>query len=87
MVRLMILWSGLLALFLRGVGFVHAVRDHDMLPGPAQLWASGWINVPASIVNAEDVAHWPCSVGVLVKWVAFLGSLHCPVGGAPMLRC
>ena len=37
------------------------VRDLAMLPG--------WIHVPVSAISAEDGAHWPCSVSVLVKWV------------------
>ena len=52
-----------------------------MLPGPPAIWVSGWISVPASAVSAEDIAHWPYTVGLLVKWVAFLGSLHWPAGG------
>ena len=52
------------------------------MPGPAAIWASGWFNVPASAIGAEDVTHWPYSVSLLVKWVAYLGSLHWPVGGA-----
>ena len=63
---------------------VHVVRDLAMFSGPPASWASGWINVPASAVSAEDVAHWPCSVSLLVKWVTFLGSLHWPVGGADL---
>ena len=55
-----------------------------MLPGPLAIWASGWINFPASAIDADDVAHWPFSVSVLVKWVAFLASLHWPVGGADL---
>ena len=56
--------------------FVHAVRDLSMLSGPTAVWDSEWFNVPASAVTAEDVAHWPYTIGLLVKWVAFLGSLH-----------
>ena len=29
---------------------------------------------------AEDIAHWPYTPGLLVKWVSFLGSLHWPAG-------
>ena len=38
----------------------------------------GMGNIPASAVSADDVALWPHSPGLLVKWVSFLGSLHCP---------
>ena len=34
-----------------------------------------WFSVLASAIGAEDVAHWPYTVSLLVKWVAFLGSL------------
>ena len=34
--------------------------------------------------GSEDVARWPYSVSILVKWVSFLGSLHWPVGGADL---
>ena len=30
---------------------------------------------------AADVALWPYTPGLLVKWVTFLGSLHWPAGG------
>ena len=30
---------------------------------------------------AEAIAQWPCTPGVLLKWVSFLGSLHWPAGG------
>ena len=52
---------------------VHAVRDRDraFLPGPPGIWESEWLNVPSSAVGAEDVAHWPYSPALLVKWVSF----------------
>ena len=37
--------------------------------------------VPPSAICAEDVAHWPYTTSLLVKWVAFLGSLHWPACG------
>ena len=75
------LWFGLLVLIPRGAGWVHAVRDLAMLRGPPAIRASGWFNIPASAIGVEDVAHWPCSVSLLVKCVALLGSLHWPLGG------
>ena len=38
-------------------------------------------SVPASVISADDVAHWPYTTGLLVKWVAFLGTLHWLAGG------
>ena len=52
---------------------VHAVRDGAFLPGPPGIGDSEWVPVPASVICAEDVAHWPKTTGILVKWVAFLG--------------
>ena len=60
---------------------VHAVRDRAFLPGSPGIWDAEWIHVPASAICAEDIAQWPFSPGLLVKWNAFLGSLHWPVGG------
>ena len=51
------------------------------LPGPPGICESEWLHAPSSAVSAEDVAHWPYSVSLLVKWVSFLGTLHWPVGG------
>ena len=60
------------------------MRDHAFLPRPADIWTSEWIALPAAPVTAEDVEAWPYSVGILVKWVAFLSSLHRPAAGADL---
>ena len=60
---------------------VHAVRDRAFLPVPPGIWESEWVNVPASAICAEDIAWWPYTTGLLVKWVSFVGSLHWPAGG------
>ena len=60
---------------------VHAVRDRAFLPGPPGIWHSEWFQVPAAAICAEDIALWPYTPGLLVKWVSFLGSLHWPAGG------
>ena len=60
---------------------VHAVRDRAFLPGPPGIGESEWVRVLASAICAEDIAHWPCTPGLLVKRVSFLGSLHWPAGG------
>ena len=63
---------------------VHAVRDRAFLPGPAGTWVGEWVALPAAPVTAEDVETWPYSVGILVKLVAFLGSLHWLAAGADL---
>ena len=60
---------------------VFAVRDRAFLPGPPGIWNSEWFQVPAAVVCAEDVALWPYTLGLLVKWISFLNSLHWPAGG------
>ena len=49
----------------------HAVRDGVFLPGPPGIWDSDWVNVPASAITADDIAVWPYTPGLLVKWVSF----------------
>ena len=80
-VLLLIRWFGLPVLIPRGVGWFIAVRDWAFLPGPPGVWESEWVNIPASAFCAEDIAHWLCTPGLLVKWVSFLASLHWPAGG------
>ena len=50
---------------------VHAVRDQAFLPRPPGIRDSEWVHVPASAICAEDIAHWPYTPGLLVKWVSF----------------
>ena len=71
MVLLLIPLSGLLVLSPKRP--VHAVRDQAFLPGPPGIWHSEWVNVFASAICAEDVALWPYTTGLLVKWVSFFG--------------
>ena len=54
------------------------------MPGPPGLWVSEWVHVPPSDICVEDVAHWPYTAGLLVKWVSFLGTLHWPAGGSDL---
>ena len=37
--------------------------------------------MPATAICDDDIAHWPYTPGFLVKWVAFLGTLHWRAGG------
>ena len=63
---------------------VHAVRDRAFLPGPPGLWDSDRVNIPASAISAADIALWPYTPGLLVKWVSFLARLHWPAGGSDL---
>ena len=63
---------------------LHVVRDFVFLPGLAPIWDSGWVGFLLSAVDAEDVCSWPYFVGILVKLVAFSGSLPWPTAGADL---
>ena len=63
---------------------VHAVRDRAFLLGPPALWDSDWVVIPASAISDADLAQWPCTPGLLVKWVSFLASLHWLAGGSDL---
>ena len=58
----------------------HAVRDFAFLPCPVGIWDGDWVSFGVSSVTAEDVRVWPYSVSLLVKVLAFLGTLHWPAG-------
>ena len=60
---------------------VHAVRGPGLFARATWSLDSEWVTVPASAVCAQDIAHWPYTAGLLVKWFSFLGSLHWPAGG------
>ena len=64
-------------------GLMVALFD-AMLPGPPAIWESEWVSVPASAISAEDIVNWPSTTGILVKWVAFLGTPHWPAGGSDL---
>ena len=59
---------------------VNSVRNLAMLPRPPALWLGEWVIGPAVPIGVDDVAQWPYTPGLLVRWVSFLGSLHWPVG-------
>ena len=80
MVLLPTLLSGLLVPFIKRRRLVHAVRDRAFLLGLPGIWCSEWFQIPAAVVCADDIALWPYTPGLLVKWVSFLNSLHWPVG-------
>ena len=63
---------------------VHAVRDLALLPGPPAIWLGEWVASPFVVITADDVAQWPYTPGLLVKWVSFLGSLHWPAHGGDL---
>ena len=61
-----------------------AVRDRVFLPGPPDLWVGAGVGVAATPNTCRDFEAWPYSVGMLVKWVAFLHSLHWLAAGGSL---
>ena len=50
--------------------------------GPA-IWLGEWVAGPAVTTGAEDVAQWPYTPGLLVKWPSSV-SLHWPAGSVDL---
>ena len=69
-----ILLSGRLLLLTLGGGGLS--KRFAILPGYQalrSLWVSVWYQMPVACIGEADVAVWPFSVDVLVKFVHFLG--------------
>ena len=59
---------------------VFAVRDRAFLPGPLGFGILSGFRFQLLPSCADDIALWPYTPGLLVKWVSFLNSLRWPVG-------
>ena len=71
----MVCWCSSLEAFVSSCG-----SGSGFFPGPLGIWHSEWFQIPATAIRAEDIALWPHTPGLLVKWVSFLNRLHWPVG-------
>ena len=56
------------------------VVDKVNLPGPPGFLDSTWYTVDSGPVTAADVASWPFSTNMLVKFLTFLSTLRWPEG-------
>ena len=54
--------------------------DLASLLGPTGFLNSSWIQVDAGHISGEDIAAWPSSVGILIRFTSFLCTLHWPSG-------
>ena len=65
---------------------LHIRIDVDLasLPGPPGFLNSCWIQVDAGHITGADISAWPCSVGILVRFTSFLGTLHWPSGSVDL---
>ena len=80
-VPLLILWFGLLVQCLRGEGLFMLSVILPCFLGPPAIWLGEWVAGPSVSIGADDVAQWPYTPGLLVKWFSFLSSLHWPASG------
>ena len=58
--------------------------DLASLPGPPGFLNSSWIQVDAGHITGADISAWPYSVGILVRFTSFLGTLHWPSGSVDL---
>ena len=52
--------------------------------GPLGFLNGPWMQVRGGGTVGADIAAWPCNVGSLCKFTAFLGTLHWPTGSEDM---
>ena len=58
--------------------------DLASLPGPPGFLNCTWIQVDDGPISRDDVAAWPYSVGILIRFTSFLRHLHWPSGSVDM---
>ena len=46
--------------------------DLASLPGPPGFWSSSWVQVGAGRITGADIAAWPYSVSILIRFTSFL---------------
>ena len=54
--------------------------DIASLPGPPGFLGGSLIQVHGGYISGADIAAWPYSVGILCRFISFLGTLHWPTG-------
>ena len=63
---------------------IRVTVDLASLPGPPGFLHCDWVQVHAGHITDADVAAWPYSVGILVKFTSFLNTLHWPSGSGDL---
>ena len=58
--------------------------DLASLPGPPGFLNNDWVQVDAGHFTSADIYAWPYSVGILVRFTSFLGTLHWPSGSVDL---
>ena len=60
--------------------------DLASLPGPPGFLGGPWIQVHRGCISGADIAAWPYSVGILIRFT-FLNTLHWPAGDVDLGHC
>ena len=63
---------------------IRVTVDLASLPGPPGFLNSVWVQVDAGHISSADISAWPYSVGILVRFTTFLGTLHWPSGSVDL---
>ena len=63
---------------------IRVTVDLASLPGPPGFLSCSWVQVHAGHITEDGIAAWPYSVSILVRFTAFLGTLHWPSGSVDM---
>ena len=63
---------------------IRVTVDLASLPGPPGFLNNSWVQVHAGHITAADIAAWPYSVSILVRFTSFLGTLHWPSGSVDL---
>ena len=63
---------------------IRVTVDLASLPGPPGFLNNSWVQVHAGHITGSDIAAWPYSVGILVRFTSFLGTLHWPSGSVDL---
>ena len=63
---------------------IRVTVDLASLPGPPGFLNNSWVQVHAGHITGADVSAWPKSVGILVRFTSFLGTLHWPPGSVDL---
>ena len=58
--------------------------DLASLPGPPGFLNNDWVQVDAGHITSADISAWPYSVGILVRFTSFLGTLLWPSGSVDL---
>ena len=61
---------------------IRVTVDVASLPGPSGFFNSSWVHVDSGRITGADVAAWPYSVGILIRFTSFLNTLHWPSGAS-----